>query len=156
MEVSRPRPRRGRAKETFEESAEDVLRSAAQAARAALGRPEDPHRSSAARRALGKSLVRRVCVQGPGAGALSSLSSLDTLVCCPSSLFSIKLPTKEAQKRVTTTTTTKRSIHEASTPDVLSGGPPWSGLYGPVLWLILFINLAARSWKEMFRDNLCT
>ena len=42
----------------------------------------------------------------------------------------------------------KRSIHEASTPDVLSGGPPWSGLYGPVLWLILFINLAARSWKE--------
>ena len=114
------------------------------------------HRSSAARRALGKSLVRRVCVQGPGAGALSSLSSLDTLVCCPSSLFSIKLPTKEAQKRVTTTTTKKRSIHEASTPDVLSGGPPWSGLYGPVLWLILFINLAARSWKEMFRDNLCT
>ena len=31
---------------------------------------------------------------------------------------------------------------------VLSEGPSWSGLYGPVLWLILFINLAARSWKE--------
>ena len=42
----------------------------------------------------------------------------------------------------------KRSIHEASSCDFLSGGPPWSGLYGPVLWLILFINLAARSWKE--------
>ena len=105
-----------------------------------------------------KSLVRSVCVCAGAWGwcALSSLSSLDTLVCCPSSLFSVKLPTKEAQKRVTTTTTKKRSIHEASTPDVLSGGPPWSGLYGPVLWLILFINLAARSWKEMFRDNLCT
>ena len=42
----------------------------------------------------------------------------------------------------------RAEVHEASTPDVLSGGPPWSGLYGPVLWLILFIHLAARSWKE--------
>ena len=40
------------------------------------------------------------------------------------------------------------SLHEGSTPDVLSGGPSRSGLYGPVLWLILFVNLAARSWKE--------
>ena len=31
-----------------------------------------------------------------------------------------------------------RSLHEASTPDVLSGGPTWSGLYGPVSWLIFF------------------
>ena len=42
----------------------------------------------------------------------------------------------------------KKYTRAASTPDVVSGGPPWSGLYGPVLWLILFINLAARSWKE--------
>ena len=41
------------------------------------------------------------------------------------------------------------------TPDVLSGGPPWSGLYGPVLWLISFINfLAARSWKEYSERTL--
>ena len=32
----------------------------------------------------------------------------------------------------------RRSLHEASTPDVLSGGPTWSGLYGPVSWLIFF------------------
>ena len=32
----------------------------------------------------------------------------------------------------------RRSLHEASTPDVLSGGPSWSGLYGPVSWLIFF------------------
>ena len=32
----------------------------------------------------------------------------------------------------------RRSFHEASTPDVLSGGPTWSGLYGPVSWLIFF------------------
>eukprot|EP00964_Phaeocystis_antarctica_P019127 scaffold10551_cov69-Phaeocystis_antarctica.AAC.4 len=41
----------------------------------------------------------------------------------------------------------RRSLHEVSTPDVLSGRPPWSGLYGPVLWLIFFSS-AARSWKE--------
>ena len=28
----------------------------------------------------------------------------------------------------------KKNLHEASTPDVLSGGPTWSGLYGPVSW----------------------
>ena len=33
----------------------------------------------------------------------------------------------------------KKNLHEASTPDVLSGGPSyWSGLYGPVSWLIFF------------------
>ena len=40
------------------------------------------------------------------------------------------------------------SIHEASTLT------SWSGLYGPVLWLILFINLAARSWKECSENLL--
>ena len=32
----------------------------------------------------------------------------------------------------------EEELHEVSTPDVLSGGPSWSGLYGPVSWLIFF------------------
>ena len=42
---------------------------------------------------------------------------------------------------------TRLLFQKRGLPDVLSEGPPWSGLYGPVLRLI-FINLTARSRKE--------
>ena len=38
------------------------------------------------------------------------------------------------------------------TPDVLSGGPSWSGLYGPVLWLIFF-SLSRTILEGIFRET---
>ena len=48
----------------------------------------------------------------------------------------------------------RRSLHEASTTDSLSGGPSWSGLYGPVLWLIFFQCLSRTILEGIVRENL--
>ena len=47
----------------------------------------------------------------------------------------------------------EEELHEVSTPDVLSGGPSWSGLYGPVSWLIFF-SLSPTVLLGIVRENL--